>query len=216
MPDSPECARQLFELAERGGMLFQEEKARLDEIERLVTEEPALVHDRLDELRQDVVRRLNYDDPEQDYARCVSVRDFWRNCLVEEVRDQYEDGVDYEAYLQNQLDPAQSALEGLMGPAADIIVPSERSWLVPYVPIMSMNSYHLKSYLQLGTRARSPFLLLVLPADKLLQFSCKVRTPIGLDAVHKRNCQWRPNGVPDERIDGPIRRGTIERLIWKP
>lgn len=216
MPDTIEDARRLIELALLATTFRPSELHKFFEISGTVTEQPEQVWDKLDNLRHEVSGRLSMLQPEHDYARCISITQFWGYCLPKSAQSEFENAEDYADYLAGLPEPDLTAFSDLAGPEDDEIIPAANSWIIPYGQVAELDSVQLRTKLQLRDHRTGPLLLLVLPRDKLRKFGCRVRRPVGLDAVHKRHLQWAPEAVPEERIDGPLLRGTVGGVSWKP
>lgn len=173
--------------------------------------EPELVPSRLDALRTRVLPDLPLWPPECDYARCVSVATFWRFHVAPAVRDFFRHHTEYQRHLEADPDPAFVARAHL---GDGVLVPAPHSWLVPVDRIDGLNGLQTMSLLQL--EQRPPYLVMILPVERMLAAGVKVREPRGLDAVHRRFTRWVPGDVPDERIDEDIPLAALGGLRWRP
>jgi|GEM_PF-3292404 len=215
MPDTITDAQKLIALANRTPTLGKGEQEKLSFLSRTVTEQPEQVWDELNDLRREHANRARACVPKKDYARCISAVQFWRYCLPESRRAEFENGADYTAYLESLPNPGTTAFRDLQGPNNDELVPAANSWIIPLDRVLDISTVQLPTRLQLRSSETGPFLILELPYKMLIQFGCRVRQPTGLDAVYQRNVQWNANAVPEERIDGPILRGMVGGILWR-
>ena len=190
-----------------------------EELSRIISRanfNPEQTLDELKSLRADVDVTLATSDPKQNYGRCVPVYSFWRNCLSSNTRSKRVSAYDYGEMLNNASVPGQIAFGDMIAEATHVLYPSANSWIAPLHRLLPLTGTELQAELQLPATHPPPYLLLRLPRDKLLLHGCKIRRPIGLDAAATKNTQWTPGGVLGERIDGPLCRGVVGGVEWKP
>lgn len=216
MPDTIADALGLLRLAEYGTLFQSREREKLIHLNQTASEQPEQVWEELEDLRRQVVERLPTSPPQHDYARCISIAQYWRYCLPESTQEEFENAADYAAFLEMSSDPGGTAYHDLNGPENDVLFPAAFSWIVPRAQVEELDRTQLAATLQMREHPPRPLLLLILPLDNLIEFGCTIRRPVGLDAVHNRHLQWIENGVPGERIDGPLLRGTVGGILWKP
>lgn len=216
----------LLELIQIAQIRLPAEGSLYEKLERIrfrVKINPEETLDELRTLRSEADKVLLMSDPKQHYGRCVTVRSFLKYCVAPEKRVEYDSEEDYVSMLKGKSAPGQRAFDDMVsGVAMDerrILFPSDRSWIAPLHRLLDRSAIELKQELQLPFHYSPPFLLLRLPRDRMLEYGCKVRAPIGIDAAATENAQWKPadaDGVLGERIDGPLCRGVVEGVEWKP
>lgn len=118
---------------------------------------------------------------------------------------------DYRRWLDAVPDPAGVARAHLK---EEILVPAANSWLIPAGRIDGLSGTKLKARLKLGDHP--PYIVMVLPLERLRASGVEVREPRGVDAVPARFRHWRAGDVPDERIDQDIPVAALGRLEWRP
>lgn len=191
-------------------------KEQISALHDLAYDKPELILERLQALRPDAIGQLPMREPDVDYARCISTGNFWRWCLPQDRRDEFEDSADYTAYLENAADPGKIVLKDLARQGTVKLFDAEYSWIIPYHKVKKLSRMQLLDELQLPEQSSMPLLLLVLPCNLLVRFGCRIRQPTGFDAIHRPHLQWRPGDVPGERIDGTLLRGTVKKILWRP
>ena len=173
--------------------------------------EPELVPARLDALRTRVVPDLPLWPPERDYARCVSIDTFWRFHLPRAMRGFFRSHAEYQRHLEADADPARVARSHLRD---GVLVPAPHSWLVPAARIEGLNGLQTRALLQF--EQQPPYLVMILPVERMQAAGVRVREPRGVDAVPSRFTRWVPEDVPGERIDEDIPLTALGSLQWRP
>ena len=181
------------------------------ELAGLAHSQPERVLDQLEDLRRQVVPDLPLEPAECDYARCVSVVTFWRHHLRPEVQTAFIRAEDYRRWLDAARDPAGVARAHLN---EEVLVPAAHSWLIPARRIDGLSGRQMKARLKLGDHP--PYIVMVLPLERLRASGVEVREPRGVDAIPGRFRDWRAGDVPDERIDQDIPVAALGRLEWRP
>lgn len=178
---------------------------------QLAATEPRLVCERLGRLRETAIPLLPVEIPAVDYARCVSIPDFWRYHLRPARQAFFDTAEDYRRYLEASADPATVAMRDLIG---GILIPAKNSWLIPATHIAGLDGVGIRSRLLINDDP--PYLVMMLPADRMGASGVLVREPRGVDAIPGRLLRWSPGGVPDERIDQDIPADALGGLEWRP
>ena len=204
-------ARELVRIVANDTGLPQSARRRANELVGMAGSHPELVLDKLEELRREVVHCLPLEPPTCDFARCVPIATFWRHHIRSERRALFTNPEDYRFYLESDADPAAVAWRDLDD---GTLVPAENSWLVPADRISGMDGANLRSRLKLD--GAPPYIVMVLPAERMRAAGVAVREPRGVDVVPGRFSKWSPGDVPGERIDQDIPVAALEALEWRP
>ena len=180
----------------------------------MASRQPGRARERLEGLRERLLPDLPLYQPERDYARCVSVETFWRHHLRSDRKPYFRaDHKAYLSYLRSQPDPAAAARADLS--ADSTLIRAEFSWLVPLDQITGLDGPAIARRLQLRGAAKS-FVVFVFPQERLLQAGVTLREPRGIDTIPAKLVQWRPGGVPGERIDRRIPLAALGDVQWRP
>lgn len=211
MVDTLEEAHRLIRIVADDPGLPRNVRRRAQGLGQLAASEPRLVWERLGRLGEAVIPNLSVEMPAVDYARCVSIPVFWRHHLRSARRAFFDTAEDYRRYLEASSDPAVTAMRDLIG---GILVPAKNSWLIPATHIAGLDGVSIRSRLLIDDDP--PYLVMILPADRMGASGVRVREPRGVDAIPGRLLRWSPGGVPDERIDQDIPADALGELEWRP
>lgn len=211
MVDTLEEAHRLIRIVADDPGLPLHVRRRARRLGQLAASEPRLVWDRLGKLRETAIPYLPVETPAVDYARCVSIPVFWRYHLRPTRQAFFDTAEDYRRYLEASADPAAVAMRDLIG---GILIPAKNSWLIPATDIAGLDGVSIRSRLLIDDDP--PYLVMMLPADRMGASGVRVREPRGVDAIPGRLLRWSPGGVPDERIDQDIPVDALGGLVWRP
>jgi len=211
MVDTLEQAHRLIRIVADDPGLPRHVRRRARGLGQLAASEPRLVWERLGRLRESVIPGLPVEIPAVDYARCVPIPVFWRYHLRPARQAFFDTAEDYRRYLEASVDPAAAAMQDLIG---GILIPAKNSWLIPATHIAGLDGVGIRSRLLIDDDP--PYLVMMLPADRMGVTGVRVREPRGVDAIPGRLLRWSPGGVPDERIDQDIPADALGGLEWRP
>lgn len=170
---------------------------------------PDRVIERLDALRVKVTPQLTTELAKIPYARCVSVENFYKYHLSDEVRDAFPTPSDYQNFIYSQSSPEVRLRDDLKD---GIIIPAKNSWLVPYNYIKGSKTCEIKK--KLNFNQAPPYVVMIFTAYSFSRAGIKIREPRGTDTIPHQHTQWSSNNVKDERIDSDIPRTALENIEW--
>lgn len=137
-----------------------------------------------------------------DLARVVNSGTFLRRLCRPEVYRTFLGSE--ELYREALRDEPDRATDDLVRDPEAVIFEGPYSWMVPMRSLRFEDEPDVTGALRSLQLSDPPFMILSFPAGHLASAGVRVRPPCALDAIPKRNWQWRRNDVPAEVIDRDI------------
>lgn len=175
---------------------------------------PAWVLERLIEIARAETERLQTTEPDSCLYRAVALDTFHRHCVAPEWRPELVGPEEFRRAVESHSMPEEFLRSVL---SADVVFPASHSWLIQSDTVLPMSGAELVHALQLDKQA-PPFVLCVMPVDRMIASGVRVRRPSPADAVLGRHTIWSPDGVPagQEYVDLDIPGTAISETKWRP
>ena len=159
------------------------------------------------------LRSLVTVTPSTTLYRVQTWETFVKHCTKEEWAEQDPEGL--RRLLQGETDPDARLREMLRRDGT--IFPRQHSWMVQAAPdFVDRAGAEYPQLLEI--RGRPPFVLCVMPVERLLTTGVEVRRPTGADAAFAGQDQWSGSDLPagSEFLDLDVPGDAVEEVLWRP
>ena len=201
----------LIDLIRRDKSLGSSTKRKARACSKFVASNPQEAINRLEGLYAATAPTLVRAPPDDDYARVISLYDFWRYNLSDAARTGYTHFAHYARVVQQQRNPNVLLHQHL---DQRRLFPARHSWMAPKALIKGKPGTEIKELLRLTHDP--PYVVMTLSRHKMDQNDVTIRKPVSLDAIPGRLLQWDRGDVPGERVDGDIPYAALGSLAWMP
>lgn len=164
-------------------------------------------------LAEPALRSLTTVAPTTTLYRVQTWETFLKHCTMEEWAEQ--DPEVLRRLLQGELNPDARLREMLR--RDETIFPREHSWMVQATTDF-VERAGAEYPQRLEIRGRPPFVLCVMPVERLLAAGVEIRRPTGADAALAWQAQWSGSDLPagPEFLDLDVPGNAVQEVLWRP